>query len=1162
MAIEAIITKERLRSLAGYAFARGTEYFRSGRVVTRELRGTTIRGIVVGQRPYQVEVRVVGRSLSADCTCPMAGTFCKHAVALALHWCDASNVDVVAAAPAVIGPVFQTHAEASRWAEQHEVSYVLGTSSAGLMDALPELPMATTFANQLAYVLRGTLLVAVASVERASRVAGARLAAPIAAAARRVIELEAEAVAAGIAEERDRGEGPRGGRREELWARLLEWRRGVRTRAVPRGRQARADGTVRFERGELRMVWIDPLVSGGGRRTQARLETPGGGSPEVSCDCGAPAGACVHGLALVDGVLDLLAGPDGGGDLANELLRPGWSRVLAALGERSTKRASTAAAAKPAKVIEVWWALDLAHGISLEPLVKKQTKRGMSAGARVDVGRLLAEHDAALPPEDRAVAEALAAWTGTRDRYPVRALVALVGHARVLLAGATIPVTVERSSLGFAAVPTKSGLRLVPTVGGARIDARVCAALLEAFPGREPPLHVAHDSDASRVQLIDVADEARQLWQVLARHGDEFPPESHHELFERLVELEPTLAIEVPEQLKGPQISEALQVVARVRLVDATLELEVFVRPAPGAPLYVAGTGPRDVLVAREGTRGYVRRQLGEEPAHVAALLARLPMEGAEQGPPGVFRLDGDAALAVVVALETPPHGLVAEWIAPKPAIARAVEPKALRVQIDVERDWFGIVGDVKIESGRLELAVLLDAARRQQRFVRAGPGTWVELSALLRERLAAVADQTYASRGRLELSPGAVPAMRALADAGAKVTEPPAWQLRAARLEAARSLRPKPPRALAATLRDYQVEGHAWLTRVAAWGAGACLADDMGLGKTVQAIAVMLDRAKLGPTLVLAPTSVVYNWAAELARFAPTLRVIAFGAHSDRAACLAELGKRDVLVASYGLLVRDGELLARRKFATLVVDEAQALKNATTRRAKAARALDADFRIALSGTPLENHVGELWSVFSIVFPGLLGSWDQFRDRYAIPIERGNDPEALAALSRVIRPFLLRRTKQEVARELPARTEIELPITLADDHLALYEDARLSAVAELVGRRQRRARRATPLPGARSADPTPAARVSPAALRSDVVGRLGEARAAARARRRAPRRRPSRAGVQPVHVAPRARATGARGRRISRAVPRWRHAGCAARRAACARSRPARRTCS
>src|SRR5690606_16785471 len=147
-----------------------------------------------------------------------------------------------------------------------------------------------------------------------------------------------------------------------------------------------------------------------------------------------------------------------------------------------------------------------------------------------------------------------------------------------------------------------------------------------------------------------------------------------------------------------------------------------------------------------------------------------------------------------------------------------------------------------------------------------------------------------------------------------------------------------------------------------------------------------------------------------------PSLQPVVYGDASDRAACLARLTKKDVLIVSYGLLVRDGARLAERAFATLVVDEAQALKNPTTHRARAARALVADFRVALTGTPLENHLGELWSLFSIVFPNLLGSWDQFRDRFAIPIERTKSADAREALSRVIRPFLLRRTKQEVAR--------------------------------------------------------------------------------------------------------------------------------------------------
>ncbi len=292
-------------------------------------------------------------------------------------------------------------------------------------------------------------------------------------------------------------------------------------------------------------------------------------------------------------------------------------------------------------------------------------------------------------------------------------------------------------------------------------------------------------------------------------------------------------------------------------------------------------------------------------------------------------------------------------------------------------------------------------------------------------------------------------------------MTAAPAWTEIVTKLATSRRIRPKPPATLRAKLRDYQIEGHAWLSRIATWGAGACLADDMGLGKTVQAIAVLLDRAKHGPALVLAPTSVMHNWVDELARFAPSLRPVLYN-EDNRAVALASLKKNDVLIASYGVLVRDVDKLAATKFATLVFDEAQALKNHTTQRAKAARKLAADFRIALSGTPFENHLGELWSLFSLVFPGLLGSWDQFRERYAIPIERQGSPEARAALARVLSPFLLRRTKAEVARELPARTEIEVPVALSDDERALYEDARLAAVAELarkgVGVREERKR--------------------------------------------------------------------------------------------------------
>jgi SNF2 family DNA or RNA helicase len=211
----------------------------------------------------------------------------------------------------------------------------------------------------------------------------------------------------------------------------------------------------------------------------------------------------------------------------------------------------------------------------------------------------------------------------------------------------------------------------------------------------------------------------------------------------------------------------------------------------------------------------------------------------------------------------------------------------------------------------------------------------------------------------------------------------------------------------------------------------------------------VLLHRKALGPALVVAPTSVGFNWLEEARRFAPRLRLRLFSEEADRGGALDALGPGEVLVLSYGLLTRDVERLAKVRFATIVFDEAQQLKNATTHRFRAARALQGDFKFALSGTPLENHLGELWAMFAIVFPGLLGSWEAFRVRFATPIERQVDPTAAPALARVLQPFLLRRTKAQVETQLPPRTDVRVPVVLSPAEWTLYEDARLAALADL-----------------------------------------------------------------------------------------------------------------
>jgi SNF2 family DNA or RNA helicase len=282
----------------------------------------------------------------------------------------------------------------------------------------------------------------------------------------------------------------------------------------------------------------------------------------------------------------------------------------------------------------------------------------------------------------------------------------------------------------------------------------------------------------------------------------------------------------------------------------------------------------------------------------------------------------------------------------------------------------------------------------------------------------------------------------------GMQLTSTKAWREQLARLTEARTLQPEPPSTLQAELRDYQLDGFRWLARLAHWGAGACLADDMGVGKTVQALALLLTRAPDGPALVLAPTSVSTNWLQEAARFAPTLKAQRFGP-GDRQQMLDQAGPFDLIVCSYGLLQTESERLAEVAWTSIVADEAQAIKNPQTKRAKAAMALQGEFRMIATGTPIENHLGELWSLFRFINPGLLGSLERFNQRFAVPIEQRGERSARSRLKQLIRPFILRRLKSDVLSELPPRTEITLHVELSEEEALLYEAMRRQALEHI-----------------------------------------------------------------------------------------------------------------
>ncbi len=259
-------------------------------------------------------------------------------------------------------------------------------------------------------------------------------------------------------------------------------------------------------------------------------------------------------------------------------------------------------------------------------------------------------------------------------------------------------------------------------------------------------------------------------------------------------------------------------------------------------------------------------------------------------------------------------------------------------------------------------------------------------------------------------------------------------------------------PASFLATLRPYQSQGVDWLQFLASAGLGGVLADDMGLGKTVQALAHLMIEKAAGrmdrPCLIVCPTSLIPNWTAEARRFAPELSLLALHGPA-RKASFGEIARHDLILSTYPLLTRDHEVLLAQDWHAVILDEAQSIKNPNAETTRQVLRLKARQRLCLSGTPLQNHLGELWSLFDFLAPGFLGGQRSFKTRYRTPIEKHGDTARQGLLTRRVRPFMLRRTKQEVITELPSKTEIVEPVEMETNQRAIYEAIRLSMHAKV-----------------------------------------------------------------------------------------------------------------
>lgn len=486
--------------------------------------------------------------------------------------------------------------------------------------------------------------------------------------------------------------------------------------------------------------------------------------------------------------------------------------------------------------------------------------------------------------------------------------------------------------------------------------------------------------------------------------------------------------------------------------------LEMFSKPFQSTPPYFApGKGGENVIAELNGIKTQTKRKLKLEKENYKDVEKACPTLANNSSGDGVWLLeDAEECLDVLMELDNlrKEEKIVIEWPkGEKLRVAHKADFSNFSFSINKKQDWFEVEGELKLDSGLvMGMQELLDLVGKSgNEYIQLADGQYLALTKAFQKKLKEM-NEIVGDKGKkgLQVHPLSALMMEDFTSNLKHVKTDKAWKEQVEKIKASRSISPKLSPHFEAELRPYQMEGYTWLHQLAHWGVGACLADDMGLGKTIQALAVILDRAKEGPTLVVAPVSVCRNWEKEAHKFAPTLTPILFqGTIAERKEIIEQIGTFDLLITSYGLLQQEIEVLAAKHFTTIVLDEAQAIKNHQTKRAKAALDLQGDFKVITTGTPIENHLGELWSLFSFINPGFLGSMQGFQERFANPIEKYGNKEKKQMLKKLITPFILRRRKNEVLDDLPAKTEITLTVQLSEEERAFYEALRQNALKAL-----------------------------------------------------------------------------------------------------------------
>lgn len=735
-----------------------------------------------------------------------------------------------------------------------------------------------------------------------------------------------------------------------------------------------------------------------------------------------------------------------------------WERGLQALQRLGAATpAKSAATAKVGAERVIWELTKQKYAASTEygiyPTLQKATKTGWSGGRNIALKRLATEPETvpALSEEDRRICQGIHLYSygyyeKSYELHLVNVWQHLIGHPRVFWAGATnspLDIQLGREELQILKEKGKLRIKLFPE-------------LPNPSEGYKPDSYFVVEETTLQLKLYKLTASVLQLHGILGKDGLLVPAEAEASVRQTLSALAPLITIQ--SDITGMDNAETVPADPRlhIHLLPWGEGLRMLMRVQPFGdigPIFPPGSGRSNAMTEVDRKLLKTTRNLKQERKQAESLLQDCPALATWEDPSDDLMLDDpEQCLEALQQLHTLSDKVTLAWPeGEKLRITQQVSGNNLSLKIKQSGDWFDLDGKLRVDENLvLTLRQLLELSQTATgRFVQLADGQFLTLTRQFQKKLDSL--RAYAeTSGKNGLKVGALAglALEDFIDEAGDLQADKHWKAQVSKLKKVRNSQPVVPADLQAELRAYQTDGFRWMMRLADWGVGGCLADDMGLGKTVQTLGLLLSRAAQGAALVVAPVSVCNNWFSECQRFAPSLRPM-FYRGKEREAVLEGLQPHDLVIASYGLLQQDVEAFQKIRWTTIVLDEAQAIKNANTKRTQAAYQLQGDFRLVTTGTPIENHLGELWSLFRFLNPGLLFSQKQFSERFQTPIERDNDDKSRHALKKLVQPFMLRRTKNQVLQELPPRTEITLSVSLSDAEMALYEALRQQALERL-----------------------------------------------------------------------------------------------------------------